>query len=93
MVSAPARQRLAAARAWGRVGGRPRAMTALTVRAMMATLRDKAKSVTELAKELGIHRATVYDYVRPDGTPTPLGQALLAGRALHPAPTLAEAAD
>jgi hypothetical protein len=54
-------------------------MTAKRVRMMCATVRTKSMPISALAKELGIHRATVYTYVRPDGTPTALGQALLAG--------------
>jgi DNA invertase Pin-like site-specific DNA recombinase len=73
---------LAAARARGRVGGRTRQMTARKVRLLSAALRDRCTSVSALAKELGIHRATVYEYVHPDGTPTPLGQSLLGPAAL-----------
>ena len=57
------------------------------VRGMMSTLRDKAISVSALARELGIHRATVYDYVTAAGAPTALGLALLGQQAE------AEAAD
>ena len=38
-------------------------------------------SVSALARELGIHRATVYDYVMADGSPTALGLAVLQGQA------------
>jgi len=79
---------LAAARVRGRVGGRPRRMTAQKVRLMCSTLRSGSMTVSELARELKIHRSTVYDYVTAEGTPTALGQALLGGRA-----ELAEAAD
>ena len=67
-------------------------MTALNIRTMMGTLQARAMTVVDLAKEMGIHRATVYQYVRPDGTPTPLGQAVLHGTALTPG-RQAEAAD
>jgi DNA invertase Pin-like site-specific DNA recombinase len=80
---------LAAARARGRVGGRKRQMTAGKVRMLCAALRDRATSVSALANVLGIHRATIYEYVHPDGTPTSLGQALLAWRR----EALSEAAD
>jgi DNA invertase Pin-like site-specific DNA recombinase len=81
IIQERARAGLQAARAQGRGGGRPRAMTAMTVRTMMATLREKAMSVSALARELGIHRATVYDYVTADGRPTALGRAVLQGKA------------
>lgn len=71
---------LAAARARGRVGGRRRTITARQVRTMMAELRDKTSTVVALAQDLGIHRATVYEYVRPDGTPTARGRAVLQGK-------------
>jgi DNA invertase Pin-like site-specific DNA recombinase len=73
---------LAAARARGRVGGRRRQMTAGKVRMLSAALRDRSTSVRALAKELRIHRATIYEYVHPDGRPTALGQALLGPAAL-----------
>ena len=80
---------LAAARVRGRVGGRPRRMTAQKVRMMCSSLRSGSMTVSDVARELQIHRSTVYDYVAADGTPTALGQALLGGRA----GALAEAAD
>jgi hypothetical protein len=67
-------------------------MTALQVRTVMAGLRDKASSVSAPAKDLGIHRATVYEYVRPDGQPTALGLAVLRGQG-RPETTLIAAAD
>ena len=72
---------LAAARARGRVGGRKRTITARQIRTMMAELRDKTSTVVDLAKDLGIHRATVYAYVQPDGVPTALGRTVLQGKA------------
>ena len=72
---------LAAARARGRVGGSKREMTAFNIRAMMGTLQAKDMTVVDLAKKMGIHRATVYAYVRPDGTPTALGETVLQGKA------------
>jgi DNA invertase Pin-like site-specific DNA recombinase len=84
---------LAAARSRGRVGGRPRTMTKHKLRLMMAALGRRTSPVTELAKELGIHRATVYEYVKPDGTPTVLGWALLTGKTGQPEADLAAAAD
>ena len=72
---------LVAARARGRLGGRRRQMTVQKVQMMCATLRAKSMTVSELARELQMHRATVYDYVTPDGTPTALGRQVLGTRA------------
>ncbi|MGG7465305.1 MULTISPECIES: recombinase family protein [unclassified Plantibacter] len=48
-----------AARARGRVGGRPRALSATNVE-RVAMLRDQGASVREIAQQLGTSRATVY---------------------------------
>ena len=48
-----------AARARGRVGGRPRALSATNVERVVM-LRDQGASVREIAQQLGTSRATVY---------------------------------
>lgn len=50
-------------------------------------MRDRTTPVAAIAKELGLHRATVYTLVDPHGQPTALGLALLGQQAE------AEAAD
>ncbi|GAA3743897.1 recombinase family protein [Leifsonia bigeumensis] len=50
---------LAAAKAQGRVGGRPRAMDSATARKAQ-TLRNSGESVPEIAKTLSVSIATVY---------------------------------
>ena len=80
---------LAAARARGRVGGRPRRITKRTVQALMGMMHNRTEPVAAIAKELGLHRATVYTLVDPHSQPTALGLALLG----HHAGELAEAAD
>lgn len=50
---------LAAARARGRVGGRPRALTAAKVE-LAALLRNRGLSVAQIAEQVGTSRATIY---------------------------------
>ena len=71
---------LAAARARGRLGGRPRKMTRATLLMAMAAMRDPAAVAAEVAKRLGITTTTLYAYVNGDGTAKALGQAVLDGR-------------
>lgn len=85
---------LAAARARGRLGGRPRKMNRATLLMAMAAMRDPAAVAAEVAKRLGITTTTLYAYVNGDGTAKALGQAVLDGRtsavtrmhAHHPVP-------
>jgi DNA invertase Pin-like site-specific DNA recombinase len=86
---------LAAARARGRLGGRPRKMDRATLQMAMAALSDREAVVGEVAKRLGMTTTTLYQYVNGDGTPKALGQALLDGgsrRAIdHPTKLLSAA--
>lgn len=87
---------LAAARARGRVGGRPRKVTKAKLRMAMASMADQEIQGKTVAAQLGINRTVLYRYVNGDGTLKPLGLALL-GTPSHaqpeaPAP-LAQAAD
>ena len=50
---------LAAARARGRLGGRPRKMTRATLLMAMAAMRDPAAVAAEVAKRLGITTTTL----------------------------------
>ena len=70
---------LAAARARGRQGGRPRKMTPAVLRMALAALTDRTIQVTEVAQRLGLDRTTLYLYLNGDGTPNARGQALLSG--------------
>ena len=51
---------LASARARGRKGGRPRKLTERKLAQARAMLKDPEQSVTEVAKVLGVGRATLY---------------------------------
>ena len=70
---------LAAARARGRMGGRPRKMDRATLMMAMAAMADPKAVAADVAKRLGITTTTLYAYVNGDGTPKALGQAVLDG--------------
>lgn len=70
---------LAAARARGRLGGRPRKMTKEKLRMAMAAMSDSKSNATEVANSLGITRSSLYDYVNGDGSLKELGKKLLDG--------------
>lgn len=59
---------LAAARARGRMGGRPRKMDIHTLKIAMASMQDRSSVARDVAKRLGISTATLYEYVNGDGT-------------------------
>lgn len=71
---------LAAARARGRMGGRPRKMNLPTLKLCMSALSDPTTNASDLAKRLSISTATLYDYVNGDGTPKEKGCKLLQER-------------
>jgi DNA invertase Pin-like site-specific DNA recombinase len=68
---------LAAARARGRLGGRPRKMTQATLRMAMAALAAPQSKAREIARRLGMTTTTLYEYVNGDGSLKPAGHALL----------------
>lgn len=68
---------LKAARARGRLGGRPRKMTLTTLKMAMSAMSDPQSNSQEVAKRLGITTATLYSYVNGDGSVKALGQRLL----------------
>jgi DNA invertase Pin-like site-specific DNA recombinase len=70
---------LAAARARGRMGGRPRKMDRATLMMAMSALSDRKAVAAEVAKRLNLTTTTLYAYVNGDGTPKAAGQALLDG--------------
>jgi len=58
---------LQAARARGRKGGRKFELSKAQVRLAQAAMRNRDTTVSELCKELGITRVTLYRYVSPTG--------------------------
>lgn len=58
---------LAAARARGRAGGRPRLMTRAKLRTAMTMMADRGNAATDVAEQLGISVSTLYAYVDGEG--------------------------
>lgn len=71
---------LAAARARGRAGGRPRVMTKQKLKAAMAMMADRENAARDVAAQLGVSLSTLYAYVDAKGAPRPLAAALLEKR-------------
>ena len=69
---------LAAARARGRMGGRPRKMDRATLTMAMAAMSDPRAKAVEVARRLGVTTTTLYAYVNGDGSPKAAGTAVLA---------------
>ncbi|WP_104177273.1 recombinase family protein [Cryobacterium sp. Y50] len=69
---------LAAARARGRTGGRAFKMTPAKVRLAMAAMGQKETKVSDLCKELGITRQTLYRHISPVGELRSDGAKLLS---------------
>lgn len=68
---------LAAARARGRKGGRKFALTKSQIRLAQAAMSARDTKVSELCKEIGVTRSTLYRYICPKGAIRPHGQKLL----------------
>ncbi len=74
------REGLAAARARGRRGGRPRVMTAERLRYARHLMADAARSIPSICAELGgMRSSTLYHYLHADGTLKKPGLDLLGG--------------
>ncbi len=68
---------LAAARARGRTGGRPRLMTRAKLRTAMAMMADRGNAASDVAEQLGVSTSTLYAYVDGAGRPKPRARTLL----------------
>ncbi|MDT0576985.1 recombinase family protein [Croceicoccus sp. F390] len=68
---------LAAARARGRAGGRPRVMTRQKLKAAMALMADRDNAAREVAQQLGVSVSTLYAYVDAKGQPRKAAMELL----------------
>ena len=77
LIAERTRAGLAAARARGRKGGRPRKMTAAKIRMAMAAMADPAARPKEVARDLGVTTTTLYAYVGGDGAPKAAARPLL----------------
>ena len=76
---------LAAARARGRAGGRPRVMTKQKLKAAMALMADRDNAARDVAKQLGVSVSTLYAYVDAKGQARERAAELLVKRAAKPA--------
>ena len=76
LIAERTRAGLAAARARGRKGGRPRKMTITTLKMAMTAMADPQSVAADVAKRLGITTTTLYAYVNGDGSLKEAGQAL-----------------
>ena len=77
LIAERTRASLAAARARGRLGGRPRKMDVAMLRMAMRAMASRDTNAHDLAKRLGITTMTLYMYVNGDGTVKEPGQKLL----------------
>ena len=77
IVSEATIEGLAAARARGQTLGPRRKMTAEMIRQAIADITGSDLSVTQIAKKLGITRATLYLYLNGDGSPKPKALEIL----------------
>lgn len=75
---------LAAARARGRSGGRPRVMTKQKLKAAMALMADRENAARDVATQLGVSVSTLYAYVDAKGRPRERANELLGKRAAKP---------
>lgn len=71
---------LAAARARGRLGGRPRKMDVNTLKIALSAMKDRNTIANDLAKKLNITTTTLYYYVNSDGTPKDTALKVLNGK-------------
>ena len=79
LISERTRAGLAAARARGRKGGAPPKMTATKIKIAMASMVQPNTVVSELCRELGVSRQTLYRHVGPDGQLREAGRRMLGG--------------
>ena len=77
LISERTKAGLDAARARGRNGGAPYKMTATKLRLAQVAMENKETKISELCKELGITRQTLYRHVSPDGELRNDGKKLL----------------
>ena len=69
---------LSAARARGRTGGRPPKMTKAKLKLAQSAMADRGTDISQLAKDLGVTRQTLYRHLGPKGELRADGEKLLA---------------
>ena len=77
LISERTKAGLDAARARGRNGGAPYKMTTAKLRLAQVAMENKETKISELCKELGITRQTLYRHISPDGELRNDGKKLL----------------
>jgi len=77
LISERTKAGLEAARARGRNGGAPYKMTTAKLRLAQVAMENKETKISELCKELGITRQTLYRHVSPEGELRNDGKKLL----------------
>jgi DNA invertase Pin-like site-specific DNA recombinase len=77
LISERTKAGLASARARGRKGGAPFKVTAAKLRVAMAAMGKPETRISELCRELGITRQTLYRHVSPDGSLRKDGKKIL----------------
>lgn len=77
LISERTKAALAAARARGRMGGAKFSLTKAQVRLAQAAMGNRETVVSELCKELGITKPTLYRYVAPNGSLRDYGKRVL----------------
>lgn len=82
LIAERTRAGLIAARARGRLGGRPRKMNAAILKMASAAMSDPKAVATEVAKHLNITTATLYGYVNSDGSLKAAGVKILESNEL-----------
>ena len=78
LVSERTKVGLASARARGRKGGGQYKMTAAKLRLAMVAMGQQQTVVSELCRELGVTRQTLYRHLGPDGSLRESGKKVLA---------------
>ena len=77
LISERTKAGLASARARGRQGGRKHKMTPGKLNLAQTAMADSKTKVSELCKELGISRQTLYRHVAPNGSLRPDSQKVI----------------
>ncbi|MDQ3232467.1 MAG: recombinase family protein [Pseudobdellovibrionaceae bacterium] len=80
LISERTKAGLASARARGRKGGAPFKMTLAKLRLVMAAMGQPETNISDLCRELGVTRQTLYRHVGPDGSLRDDGRKLLGKR-------------
>lgn len=84
LISERTKAGLAAARARGRKGGRPRSLTPTQVLGLAEAMKNRTAKPSDLAKELGISIPTLYNYVSETGELRSSGIKVIKGRGRRP---------